>query len=184
MTTYLKFDKHCNGMLGSTEDGQRVVACSYCDRGCDGKMIAPNAAYVCSDFCLKQYEERRQLQWAVDRNVLVLRKERQAASAAKAKLALIAEFVKKHFVGPLDADMQVWLSDIDQVTTDYIKQIETDNTADVIEKVVRALKVRAKMFRGTQAEGPLTNAAESFEAWLRPPSEVKTLDDDKSDREN
>lgn len=57
---YLELDKPCGGRFGVDKEGKKVVACSLCDRGCRGELIAPNAAYVCSEWCKAKYEELRQ----------------------------------------------------------------------------------------------------------------------------
>lgn len=55
----LKLGERCYGKLGVDEDGRRVIACSFCDLGCDGSMIAPNAAIVCSEACREAYDKKR-----------------------------------------------------------------------------------------------------------------------------
>jgi hypothetical protein len=55
----LTIGKRAYGRLGDDADGIKVVACSFCDLGCRGTRIAPNAAVVCDDVCLDLYEKRR-----------------------------------------------------------------------------------------------------------------------------
>jgi hypothetical protein len=57
----LEIGKPAGGRIGVDAYGRRVVACSFCDRGCDGSMITPGGPYVCSAWCRTAFAESARL---------------------------------------------------------------------------------------------------------------------------